>query len=487
MKLTGIIEDVFRGVTIFRGYATLKTLARLSSSTNYQRDYIADRITDILRYMQESQFVFFPELILGWQIENTDAIRKIKEEESTSSIVIEQGIRIKKAKFRFKSLKEGEEPITKVVTIEIPDSISVPIFNRIDGNHRLVVVDKLLEYEDEMSNAEICNQVAPFCLIMQNQNIEADMYEAAYFYLINSKAKPLTSEENLRTIFSGSNFTTGNKKELLSVEEGVAEAIGNCAEYFSNNTLQVISDLFQGNIYTLCYNLCTHLVNVDESKIKQSIHYINELIYTDKKINNPSKDFVFALLMMRIDHPEDFVQFFSWVCLHKLESEKGLSFGAYLDLYERIIKTPIKVFIAMPYFKKEDNKTPDEELMDDYRSIYARCFQEIEKETGKPIEMFPIMNDEGLSEDMIDNIMDEIGRCDVLIADITQNNPNVLYELGRAHGLNKSCILVKSDIDHGPCSDIRNLRHYTYKHNSKSTTLLKHIKTNIISHINSCL
>ena len=37
MKLKGIIEDVFRGVTIFRGYATLGTLARLSSPQNYQR------------------------------------------------------------------------------------------------------------------------------------------------------------------------------------------------------------------------------------------------------------------------------------------------------------------------------------------------------------------------------------------------------------------------------------------------------------------
>ena len=97
------------------------------------------------------------------------------------------------------------------------------------------------------------------------------------------------------------------------------------------------------------------------------------------------------------------------------------------------------------------------------------------------------MDDEGLSEDMIDNIMHEIEQCDVLIADITQSNPNVLYELGRAHGLKKACIIVKSDNDAGPCSDIRNLRYYTYKHNSKSTTLLKNIKKNIIAHINSFL
>jgi len=38
MKFKGIIEDVFRGITIFRGYATLKNLAKYSKPTDYQRD-----------------------------------------------------------------------------------------------------------------------------------------------------------------------------------------------------------------------------------------------------------------------------------------------------------------------------------------------------------------------------------------------------------------------------------------------------------------
>ena len=143
MKLTGIIEDVFRGVTIFRGYATLKTLARLSASTSYQRDKDPDRIDAIKDYISNSSYVFYPELILGWQLDNPDAIRIIKEEENTSSVSLNNGIKIKKAKFKFKSLPLGEEPKTKVVTIEIPDSINETIFNRIDGNHRLSVVDKI--------------------------------------------------------------------------------------------------------------------------------------------------------------------------------------------------------------------------------------------------------------------------------------------------------------------------------------------------------
>ena len=114
MKLTGIIEDVFRGVTIFRGYATLKTLAKFSVSTSYQRDKEPDRIDAITDYISNSSYVFYPELILGWQLDNPDAIRIIKEEENTSKVSLGNDIKIKKAKFKFKILPTGEEPKTKV-------------------------------------------------------------------------------------------------------------------------------------------------------------------------------------------------------------------------------------------------------------------------------------------------------------------------------------------------------------------------------------
>ena len=64
---------------------------------------------------------------------------------------------------------------------------------------------------------------------------------------------------------------------------------------------------------------------------------------------------------------------------------------------------------------------------------------------------------------------------------------NVLYELGRAHALKKNTIIVKSDADSKTSSDIRNIRHYVYKGNSKSTTLLNEVKKNIIAHLQTVL
>ena len=86
MKLKGLIEEVFRGVTIFRGYATLGTLAKLSTPQDYQRSQDLDRVNKIKEYMNSSSFVFFSELIFGWQIGEDEVLTQIKEDENISKI-----------------------------------------------------------------------------------------------------------------------------------------------------------------------------------------------------------------------------------------------------------------------------------------------------------------------------------------------------------------------------------------------------------------
>ena len=43
-----------------------------------------------------------------------------------------------------------------------------------------------------------------------------------------------------------------------------------------------------------------------------------------------------------------------------------------------------------------------------------------------------------------DQIYEALGGADVIIADITGRNPNVMYELGYAHGLKKQVVLLNS-------------------------------------------
>jgi tetratricopeptide (TPR) repeat protein len=60
-----------------------------------------------------------------------------------------------------------------------------------------------------------------------------------------------------------------------------------------------------------------------------------------------------------------------------------------------------------------------------------------------------------------DQILESIGNCDLVIADITGNNPNVMFELGYARALNKPTIIVNQDIAAAPF-DIAEMRQIVY-------------------------
>lgn len=446
MKLTGIIEDVFRGVTIFRGYATLRTLAKLSASTSYQRDKDPDRITAITDYIAGSSYVFFPELILGWQLDNHDAIRKIKEEENTSSISLDNGIKIKKAKFRFKSLVSGEEPKTKVVTIEIPDTLNVTIFNRIDGNHRLSAIDKIREETGAYDN-EICNQIVPFCLIIQNESDVAKKFESAYFYLINSKAKSLTTEDNLRSILNSSVFSSIEIASLFKLEDESLVKIRCILEFVKTHdeVLDFVSKLYNDAIYSLSMKIVTELKN-DVSEIKRALISVN-LDYATDRIKIKNRSVFFSALDIYLNHKNEYERFVRWINYNKLGEIEQIPSNKLVELYLKThVKTVYKVFVAMPYVSYK--------RVNDFNKLFRDVIEiEIPKEVNVELELIPIMRFKGRTQRIDQRVIQSIKDCQIFIADITGLNENVIFEIGVAQGLDVPCLLIKAN----PDSDIRGI------------------------------
>jgi hypothetical protein len=82
------------------------------------------------------------------------------------------------------------------------------------------------------------------------------------------------------------------------------------------------------------------------------------------------------------------------------------------------------------------------------------------------------------NKSIIEDIVNIIRRSDIIIADLTTRNPNVLYELGRAHEMNKECILITQNIDDIPF-DLRHLRTIIYSTSARGLTKLNNdiIKT----------
>jgi hypothetical protein len=66
-----------------------------------------------------------------------------------------------------------------------------------------------------------------------------------------------------------------------------------------------------------------------------------------------------------------------------------------------------------------------------------------------------------LSGPIVDDLTDQIQRADVIVADFTGNNPNVLYEAGYAAALRKPVIQIAQSIGDLPF-DVRHLRTFRY-------------------------
>jgi len=64
-------------------------------------------------------------------------------------------------------------------------------------------------------------------------------------------------------------------------------------------------------------------------------------------------------------------------------------------------------------------------------------------------------------ENILQRIYNQINKADIIIADISGKNPNVLYEVGYAHGVNADVILITKDVEDIPF-DLRIYQHIIY-------------------------
>lgn len=64
-------------------------------------------------------------------------------------------------------------------------------------------------------------------------------------------------------------------------------------------------------------------------------------------------------------------------------------------------------------------------------------------------------------QNILKDIVVGISSADIIVADLTGNNPNVFYELGLAHAMNKKVIIITQAIDELPF-DIRSYRAFQY-------------------------
>jgi nucleoside 2-deoxyribosyltransferase len=102
-------------------------------------------------------------------------------------------------------------------------------------------------------------------------------------------------------------------------------------------------------------------------------------------------------------------------------------------------------FVLMPF-----NET--------FNDIYKLGIKEISSQLSIRAER---VDEQVFKEGILERIYRQIEAADIIIADMTGQNPNVFYEVGYAHAKNKLCVLVTSDANDIPF-DLKHHRHIIY-------------------------
>ena len=156
MKLTGIIENVFNGRLIFRGYATLVDLVEFSQSNdNYQRKADSTRIKQIATFMNgDNLYEFFTELLFGLEFVDTNAVLHINQKHINGTVKLSDNIKLSEVRLKNANIQlnsyESDNTIQKIISLEFDNNATK--LSRIDGNHRLTAVEDILKLEDTEEN-----------------------------------------------------------------------------------------------------------------------------------------------------------------------------------------------------------------------------------------------------------------------------------------------------------------------------------------------
>lgn len=443
MKLKGIIDHVFGNQLCFRGFAKIGDLAKISNSNNkYQRNHDEKRIEEIKAYYKGENYRFFPELTLCMNIEDSDSVSKIV---NGTKHILNNGIQYIPTAADFRKYITSDkliDPALRSVAFDIPDSLGIDVLTRIDGNHRLSAIDNILNLpENEQRDfSEVLNYIVPFNILIQSQSIESEKNETAYFHLINSKANPLTSEENLKSLFKQDLFTDDEVSFLISDKATIARALYfNFDHYKFLGLHNVIGDSLKSFFLDV-----VQLENIDNDleKLQNSIQLIDNLVFENissgKSINI---NVILALIWVKNQYDNSrFKTFKQWIFTNHLNEIVEIKPETLVNIFESIhTKRTYKIFVAMPYWSHPE--------VTEYNTLFKEICKEVSSKLNTIVELIPIMRFAGKSQRIDTRLLKSIKECDVFIADITGCNKNVIFEVGLAEGLNKPMILLKDEKD----------------------------------------
>ncbi|EAI2096370.1 hypothetical protein cje16_01156 [Campylobacter jejuni subsp. jejuni 1997-1] len=405
------------GIEVFRGFTDVKTIAQISETNKeFQRDIDTDHKNKIIDYVNHSSKsdIYFPEVTLLYSY---DVDKNLDELECL--------------KYAIEDLKQ----INSMETAATMRTFGFAVFKfdikkdkrlyRLDGNHRIEALLSVAE------NGE--NRMISFCILFVPKN-EKYSQEHLYFYLLNSKALPVTSNKIFDLVTKAD---TDELKEfvesdqLLNTLKNTQEAWKDLNEEEKQVLISVINEIlnqkFNQNIAKI---IIDGIYAYNKHKQKYNVKYGLLGIACYLKYKHYSLE----------NFNEQFKLFNQWIQKFNYNLD---NFKKFADLYESfnlymaMLKRKKHIFVAMEY-----NKT----YIKQYKDSIEKSIHRIQG-TNKlhNFKLMEIMN-EKQDDNIIEKIFKNIEKSDIVIVDCSTNNNNVLYEYGFAKGLkNKHIILTYNE------------------------------------------
>ena len=421
ITLHGIVSEVLGGYICLRGFAKISDLISISEPKFYQRDIIKEHISDIKSFYEKGKYLFFPEIILGCNLNSYKYSANLRNNEIFSS----KGI-------KYKYLKtEGQGYITIDTDFKL--------LQRIDGNHRLEAYQLGVTAIEEV----------PFCILFlaaQQRYKDAK----AIFNNINYKHKPLRQEDNLKNIFDE---TTSDPYTDMEIESDYGinykKAKYLIKELEANNHHLMLSSTVNEYYREICLNI----VNILDNMIKDKEYLNTENIYNaivDVLKSQKSKidqglfiPYVYYKLLDQMNKEDKNYQLFdNWIQKNNLTKIKEMCSEDVIKIFNSILtRKKRQIFVSMPFGHRNcDN------MFDAVIRVVEKISKKYNIETPLVLRIDELQQSSTFK--IIDKIENAIEDTGYLIAILNHCNPNVYHEIGyamgyfRGKGLNENILLV---------------------------------------------
>lgn len=515
MIIRGILDRSLSNQICIRGFARIKELAKISKANpEYQREIIKKQKGVVSNFLTEETYLFFPEVILSLKLRQDLTIKGSKTA-ITPIQLIEKGknfnSNVDKIKVRSSIVKQDNFDINEtneitVIEIDFDDAELEQLIidnnqplHRIDGNHRLTAAEEIIS--DRIATTNI-----PFCIVLFEETFEDKFnpvsqqmekvsdtdykkFERVVFYNINSKSIPLTLEQNLKSILGEEKYFDNKEIEKIFSNENKSVGLNarNLGLRINPNDFQSIKHLIVNHKWSISINIFRLYTLFKKGRAQsnedlienvfESLQSINSIYREDENLaKNKNEEILLAFLYYKsFNDKTTFTLFYNWIINNHLFEANETKAESIIRIFNKIKEQEIKVFVAMPYFS--------EAIVKSHNDIYKGVINSIRKKYGINILLHPIMTYEGQTVNIVNDIFEKIESCHIFIANITDNNPNVTYEMGWARALKIPVIIAKEAKADEPKSDYKLDFYFTYEKDAHITLkdeITKHIKAVLV-------